>query len=214
MSEHHAPDIVDPARYWEEHYSGQDQVWSGRVNPVLTEVAAELPVGTALDLGCGEGADAVWLAGMGWRVTAVDISATALERTEAAAERAGVASRVTCERHDLVTSFPAGEFALVSAHFLQSPLEFPRPEVLKAACLSVELAGRLLIVDHGAPPPWASEDHAHADFPTVHETYDNLDLIPDRWRVERLEAKRREAVGPSGETGVLLDNIILLRRLA
>jgi 2-polyprenyl-3-methyl-5-hydroxy-6-metoxy-1,4-benzoquinol methylase len=65
----------------EGHYCGHELAWSGRANPVLVYVSGRLRPGTALDLGCGEGGDAVWLAQQGWRVTAVDVSATALDRT-------------------------------------------------------------------------------------------------------------------------------------
>lgn len=67
-------------RFWEGHYRKHEQRWSGRANAVLVDVVGSLPVGTALDLGCGEGGDAIWLAGLGWRVTAVDVSATAIDR--------------------------------------------------------------------------------------------------------------------------------------
>ncbi len=67
-------------RFWEGHYQAHERLWSGGANPVLVDVAGSLLPGTALDLGCGEGGDAIWLAGRGWRVTAVDMSATALSR--------------------------------------------------------------------------------------------------------------------------------------
>ena len=70
-------------KLWEEHYAERDRVWSGRVNVRLAEVAESLPPGRALDLGCGEGGDAMWLAERGWHVTAVDISQTALDRAAA-----------------------------------------------------------------------------------------------------------------------------------
>lgn len=199
---------------WDDRYSAQEQIWSGRVNAMLSEVAEELAAGSALDLGCGEGADAVWLATRGWLVTAVDVSATALARTRAAADDAGVADRVTTQQHDLVEDFPAGTFDLVSSQYLHSSQEFPRTAVLQRATQAVTPGGRLLIVDHGAPPPWMPEDHEHPEFETVSETFASLDLDTDRWQVERLDTARREAEGPSGETGELVDNVILIRRIA
>ena len=70
----------EAAQYWEERYSTATQVWSGRANASVVAVASELTPGTALDLGCGEGGDSLWLAEQGWRVTGVDISPTAVRR--------------------------------------------------------------------------------------------------------------------------------------
>ncbi|MBO2450761.1 methyltransferase domain-containing protein [Actinomadura barringtoniae] len=197
-------------RFWEERYQRSDRIWSGRVNPVMAEIVEPLKPGRVLDLGCGEGGDAVWLARQGWRVTGVDISATALERAAVHVAEAGVAERVTFERHDLATDFPEGEFDLVSAQFLQSPVDFPRDEVLRRAAGAVAVGGVLLIVEHGAAPPWS--DHAHADFPTAQETFDVLRLDPARWTAERVDAPEREATGPDGHTGILTDNVIVARR--
>jgi 2-polyprenyl-3-methyl-5-hydroxy-6-metoxy-1,4-benzoquinol methylase len=88
-------------QFWEEHYGAAERIWSGRANATLVDVVQDLPPGTALDLGCGEGGDAVWLALRGWQVTAVDVSRTALQRAGRHADEAGVADRVTTERHEL-----------------------------------------------------------------------------------------------------------------
>jgi SAM-dependent methyltransferase len=74
-------------------------------------------------------------------VTAVDISTTALERVAGRAATAGVADRVTVQRHDLASTFPAGVFDLVSAQYLHTPLAFPRERVLRAAARAVAPAG-------------------------------------------------------------------------
>ena len=91
---------------WEEHYAERKRVWSGRANVRLVEVAASLPPGRALDLGCGEGGDAMWLAEHGWQVTAVDISQTALDRAAADARARNVADRIDFARHDLSRHLP------------------------------------------------------------------------------------------------------------
>jgi 2-polyprenyl-3-methyl-5-hydroxy-6-metoxy-1,4-benzoquinol methylase len=91
---------------WEEHYGERERVWSGRVNVRLAELAETMTPGRALDLGCGEGADAMWLAEHGWRVTAVDISQTALDRAAADAAARNLLDRTDFQRHDLTESFP------------------------------------------------------------------------------------------------------------
>jgi len=84
----------DAKEQWEQRYAESDRIWSGRVNVRLAEVVAPLRAGHALDLGCGEGADACWLAEQGWTVVAVDISDTALQRATAAAKAKGLADRI------------------------------------------------------------------------------------------------------------------------
>ncbi|MEV4466077.1 class I SAM-dependent methyltransferase [Micromonospora echinofusca] len=206
------PDVdEETARFWEEHYGRHERVWSGRANPILVDVAGSLPAGTVLDLGCGEGGDAVWLAGRGWRVTAVDVSETALARAAEEATAAGVAPRIEFRRHDLTRTFPPGEYDLVSAQFLQSPLEFPRARLLQSAARAVAPGGRLLVVEHGELPPSGRAHHPDVQFPTAQETFASLDLDPDRWHIERIDAAHRQATGPDGETGHLVDNVILVR---
>ena len=197
---------VEAERFWEDHYRRRKRVWSGRPNPVLVDVVGSLRPGTALDLGCGEGGDAIWLARQGWRVTAVDVSATALDRAAADAAAAGVVDRIDFRRHDLVLTFPSGAFNLVSAQYLHSPIEFPRAHVLQAAASAVTPGGLLLIVDHASvrPGSWADPE----------ETLAPLELSPDEWHTERLEARKREATGPNGQRATVTDNVIAVRRLA
>ena len=72
-------------QWWEDRYASGEAHWSGRPNDVLVAETADLTPGTALDVGCGTGGDAIWLAEQGWQVTAVDLSRTALDRAAAAA---------------------------------------------------------------------------------------------------------------------------------
>lgn len=197
--------------FWDDRYLAEGRIWSGRVNPVLAATAPGLPVGRALDLGCGEGGDAVWLAGAGWHVTAVDVSGAALERTVAAAAGAGVADRVRVEHHDLDVTFPAGEYDLVSAQFLQSPIAFGREKVLRRAAAAVAAGGSLLVVAHAEAPSWAPHHMAGHTFPTPEADLAALEL-GDGWTVVRCEVAHREAAGPDGETGTLADSVLLVRR--
>jgi 2-polyprenyl-3-methyl-5-hydroxy-6-metoxy-1,4-benzoquinol methylase len=75
---------------WDERYSEHAQMWSGRPNGTLLVEVVALTPGTALDVGCGEGGDAVWLAEHGWRVTGLDVSQAALTRAQTAARARGV----------------------------------------------------------------------------------------------------------------------------
>ncbi|MBB5957927.1 SAM-dependent methyltransferase [Saccharothrix tamanrassetensis] len=200
-------------QFWEGFYLERDQVWSGRPNPLLVREASTLTPGTALDLGCAEGGDAVWLAQRGWRVVGTDVSATALRRAAAHAADAGVADLIRWERHDLAQSFPGGTFDLVSAQFLHSPvaLDGEREAVLRRAVGSVAAGGVLLIVGHAGWPTWMTEPPAEVHFPTTEEVLSSLRL-DDRWEVEVQELVDRELTGPEGQTGRRIDNVLRIRR--
>lgn len=198
--------------FWDEFYREHQQVWSGQVNARLAEIVVELTPGRALDLGCGEGADAVWLAENGWEVVAVDVSATALNRARIAAGQHGVASRIRFERHDLPSGFPAGRFDLVSAQFLHSPVRLDRDAVLHRATDAVAVGGTLLIVDHAAAPPRAGEHARDHEFPTVEGVLAALQLDESRWHRVRAERVERTAVGPEGQSATIADNVFVLRR--
>lgn len=200
------------AQYWERHYGQRGRIWSGRVNAQLAKIAADLPAGRALDLGCGEGGDSVWLAEQGWQVTGVDVSDTALARAVAAAQDRGVADRVSFERHDLSESLPDGRFDLVSAQFLQSPIAMDRAGVLRRAAGAVAEGGLLVIVDHGAAPAWAPAHVQKFAFPSADDVVDSLNLDDAHWERIRVGTDEREATGPDGQHGTLIDNVMVLRR--
>jgi SAM-dependent methyltransferase len=203
---------IDHQATWDEHYSAKPQIWSGRVNTQLALIAPTVSGTRALDLGCGEGADAIWLAEHGWTVVAVDVSPIALNRARDAAETRGVADRIEFERHDLTTSLPEGPFDLVSAHFLHSLLEWDRPVILRRAAATLVPEGVLLIVDHAAGPPWAATMHHH-EFPTAEAVVAELGLDPAQWRQVRADTAERVARGPDGEEAILLDNVIQFQRV-
>nr|BFE51814.1 class I SAM-dependent methyltransferase [Saccharothrix mutabilis subsp. capreolus] len=209
----HSAAMTTAEEFWETFYLDRDQVWSGKVNPLLEREVRDLEPGTALDLGCAEGGDAIWLAQRGWRVTGVDISATALARAAARAEQAGV--EIAFERHDLAETFPAGEFDLVSAQFLHSPVERDgeRDTVLKRAKDAVAPGGVLVVGGHAGWPTW-QHDHPHQDhrFPTTADVLAALDLDQD-WVVETDDVVEREHNSPDGVPGTRTDNVVRVRRL-
>ncbi|MGB4777927.1 FAD-dependent oxidoreductase [Microbacterium sp.] len=204
---------VAPADFWEERYAASDRVWSGRVNRVLADIAAGLAPGRALDLGCGEGADVVWLARHGWNATGIDISPTAIARATAAAETTGTApGRARFLAADLA-ALPDGEYDLVSASFLHSPVALARDGILRRASALVAPGGHLLITSHAALPPWAdaSAHHQHR-FLSPAEELAQLELDPQRWDVLHAETRTRETSGPDGVPATLDDVVVLVRR--
>jgi ubiquinone/menaquinone biosynthesis C-methylase UbiE len=201
----------DAHAVWEEHYTAKPQVWSGRVNEQLSEIAGQLNGNRALDLGCGEGADAIWLAERGWTVVAVDVSTTALSRARAAAESRGMTERIDFQQHDLTSGFPPGNFDLVSAQFLHSTVEMDRTALLRRAAAVVAPGGTFLIVDHAAAPPWASKIHHH-EFPTAETVHSALELDDAQWQRIQVGSVDRSVLGPDGQEATLVDNVIRLMR--
>lgn len=202
----------DAKTYWEEHYGARERIWSGQVNVQLAAVVGDRPSGRALDLGCGEGGDAVWLAERGWDVVAVDVSDTALARAAREAETRGVLDHIDFQQHDLSDSFPAGRYDLVSAQFLHSAVRLERPAILRKAAAAVALGGLLVIVDHAAPPPNSKKVPDDHPFPSTEEVLSELNLPAAEWHRERVEVIERDGLAPDGQTFTWRDNLMVLRR--
>lgn len=197
--------------FWDTRYRISERIWSGEPNEVLVREATPLAPGRALDLGCGEGADAIWLARQGWRVTAVDVSRVALERGARYAQEQGLTDLIDWQWHDLAETFPDGAFELVSAQFLHSEQELPRDRILRSAAAAVVPGGVLLIVGHARRP--AGEDHhAHLELPSPEQVLVGLDLPPQDWAVLRSEEHRRALTDPEGRPAAGTDNTLQLRR--
>lgn len=199
---------------FEERYRATDALWSGRPNTQLVREAADLPPGTALDVGCGEGADAIWLAERGWHVTAVDFARTALERGQAQAESLGreVADRIRWVHADITAELPGDGFDLISAQFMHLPPE-PRRELFARLAAAVAPGGTLLVVGHdfsdiaaGAHRPPEPER-----FFTAAEVVESLD---DRWEVLVAEARPRPAHVHEGEDITVHDAVLRARKLS
>lgn len=170
-----------PDEHWNAFYTEHEQIWSGKPNVAFVDEVSGLTPGRALDLGCGEGADAIWLAGRGWTVTAVDISTVALGRAAEHAKAAGVGELIDWQQHELGRSFPEGEFDLVSAQFLHSKTELARDEILRSAAGAVAAGGVLLIEGHLGFPPGEHNPHPDMHFPEPDEVIESLALPEGEW---------------------------------
>lgn len=139
------------AHDWDVRYSGTELVWGAPANAVVMEFATSLPAGRALDLACGEGRNALWLATRGWQVTAVDFSSVALEKgaRSAAPLPRSVRGRLEWVRGDVTKiEFPP-EYDLVLVVYLHLSRS-ERPEVLRRAAAALRPGGTLLILGHDA----------------------------------------------------------------
>lgn len=198
---HHAP---RSAADWDARYADR-QVWSGRPNATLVAEAGDLVPGRALDVGCGEGADAIWLAQHGWQVTATDISGVAIDR----ARRAGEAADVDVEWlvADIAEGGLAG-FDLVTVHY---PALFHDDDDAAARALiaAVGPGGTLLFVGHAT----ANGQAAHVGGQDPDERVQPADvvaLLDGDWQVEALE-NRPHADGEHARHP--MDSVLRARRV-
>lgn len=147
LTEDEATAMFEPP-HWEDRYSGGDTIWSGHPNAQLVAEVSGLTPGTALDVGCGEGGDVIWLAHHGWRVTGADFSANGLARAARHADEAGVADRTDWWQVDARTFAADGRsYDLVTSHFLHPP-EGGMVEVARRLSEAVAPGGHLLVVGH------------------------------------------------------------------
>jgi SAM-dependent methyltransferase len=131
---------------WNQRYAEADLVWSAEANRFVVQEVSDLPPGRALDLGAGEGRNAIWLAKRGWRVTAVDFSDIGLQKARRLAEARGV--EIDWTEADLRSYSPAtGAFDLVVLLYIHLPAEERRALVGRAAD-AVAAGGTLLVVGH------------------------------------------------------------------
>ena len=205
-------DAAHSASRWEERYASVEQLWSGRPNDWLPELATDWSPGTALEIGCGEGADVLWLAEHGWQVTGLDLSATAVGRLNREAERRGVASRATGVVHDVGDGLPEGSFDLVTSFYVHGGPEegsLDLVALLSDAAAHVAPGGCLLTAVHAVNPPWHTR---HARTYTADELVVGLAGETAGWEVVVAEERRRQVTGPDGQEGWRADAVVCLRR--
>lgn len=192
------------AEFWDEMYREREQRWSGEPNGALVDEVAALTPGRALDVGCGEGADAIWLASQGWKATGTDVSQVALERAEHAARDAGV--EVAFLQADHAATVPeAGAFDLVSVFYFPL-LRSAGPEAARGLIEAVAAGGLLLVVSHDLSH---RPEHWHGPDPEEFLRVDEFAaLLGEDWRVEVQETRPRRT--PEGNPHI--DDVVLRAR--
>jgi SAM-dependent methyltransferase len=192
---------------WNARYAQKELLWSAEPNRLLAAEVGGLPPGRSLDLACGEGRNAVWLAERGWRVTGVDFSDVALAKAaELAASRAVEVEWVVAD----VLQYEPGQraFDLVALLYLH----LPREEILRVvrpAAGAVAPGGTLVVLGHDSSNP--TEGHGGPKDASV--LYTAGDLVPALGDlvVERAEAVERTVALPDGEA-VAIDAFVRARR--
>ena len=176
---------------WDTRYSGEEQIWSGNPNTQLVAEVSGLTPGTALDVGCGEGGDVIWLARQGWRVTGADFSANGLARAARHANEAGVDDCTDWWQVDARTfTAESRSYDLVTTHFLHPP-DGGMLDVTRRLSEAVAGGGHLLVVGH-AP----SEVFTHLTASQRNAMFHPEDLLPglpDSFEILVIEERPRTA---------------------
>lgn len=208
--------------YWDQVWQGDRaaSLGSSPANPHLVREVGDLTPGTALDAGCGAGAEAIWLATQGWRVTAADIASAALDRAAERAAASGVSGGVEWVRADLSTWEPETAYDLVTTHYAHPAM--PQLEFYDRVASWVAPAGTLLIVGHLHHDTVGGNGHGHAhaegeDGPPASASATaaaiTARLDPDVWRVVTAEESRRTLPRHDGGEVTLHDVVVRATRL-
>jgi 2-polyprenyl-3-methyl-5-hydroxy-6-metoxy-1,4-benzoquinol methylase len=216
-SQHAAADhTMDPDQYervfgeqaWDERYRAKPQTWSGDPNPVLVTEVTDMPPGTALDAGAGEGGDACWLASRGWRVTGAELSTVALQRAADRANQFGL--DIEWLHIDFAREPAPGRYDLVTAQFLHLPAA-PRRVLFSHLAEAVVPGGTLLVVGHDP-----SDLNTTMPRPNLAEMFWRADEaaagLGDNWAIEIAEARPRLATDPDGNQVTIHDAVLRARR--
>jgi SAM-dependent methyltransferase len=193
-------------------------MWSGHPNGTLVNEISGVAPGRALDVGAGEGGDALWLAEQGWSVTASDISQRALDRVDAEAERRGL--RVECHHADAnaLDPFETTAFDLVSAQYASIP-RAPDGRGVRNLLNAVAPGGTLLVVSHDLEPMRAPIDtlaHSQTFDPDAYLRVDDFAAAITTstvWDIE-VHEKRPRPPGAASASHHIDDVVLRARRRA
>ncbi len=198
--------------FWEEHWRRAGSTGAGSMatsppNPHLVREVSDLTPGTALDAGCGAGAEALWLADRGWRVTGADISCDALARAAERESAVGPAVPVQWAQADVAVWEPSTQLDLVTTHYAHSAM--PQLDLYDRIAGWVAPGGTLLIVghlhDHADP-------HSHGAESSVTAAQVAARLDDSLWDVVTAEERRRTLTGPNGHEVPLQDVVVRATR--
>lgn len=212
--------------YWDEVWNGDRAVAmsTGAPNPHLQAHMRDLTPGTALDAGCGAGAEAIWLASRGWAVTAADIAHAALESGRGRADAAGVADKVDWVQADLSTWQPDTSYDLITTHYAHP--DIPQLAFYERIATWVAPGGTLLIVGHLHPDRHGTGGHGHSHGHSHGHGHDPVPpaeasataaavsalLDPAAWDVTTAEESQRTVTGPGGRQHTIHDVVVRATR--
>ncbi|CAN5379740.1 class I SAM-dependent methyltransferase [soil metagenome] len=195
--------------FWDDRYDSAEKIWSGSPNPHLVTYASDLRAGTALDVGSGEGTDAIWLAHRGWQVTGLDLSNVALRKAAERAAQDGVetAQRITWKQIDLLADEVSGAYDLVSAQFMHLPRPALRT-VHRSLATAVAPGGTLLIVGHHpVDHHFSREREAFPDILFTAEQVAEL-LDPSEWQLIETFTHARTQIDAEGASVAMHDAVL------
>jgi SAM-dependent methyltransferase len=190
---------------WDARYAAVEHLWAAKPNRFFVGEVGELAPGRALDLACGEGQNAIWLATLGWRVTGVDYSGVAISKARERAERDGVDVDFVCG--DLETYEPeARAFDLVALLYLHIPADVRRG-VLGRAAAALAPGGTLVLIGHDTLN--MTDGVGGPSDPAIHFTPDEIAAELPGLEIEKAERVYRDV---SGEERDAIDALVRARR--
>jgi SAM-dependent methyltransferase len=197
------------SKTWDRRYAGRDPVWTSEANRFLIQEVDGLAPGRALDLACGEGRNAIWVAERGWRVTGVDFSKVGLDKARQLEDARDVHAEWIAA--DLLDYRPDPKaFGLVIVFYLQVPAS-QRTPILKSAASAVAAGGTFLLVGHHSSNI-AGGHGGPRDSAVLYRAEDvERDLRGTGLRIERAERMERPVQTPEGEQ-IALDALVRASR--